>query len=391
MNYCIIVCIRRNNSFQNSLRAHIFLFAHVVLNKMQLNKFFMDMSSITKSKCQESFSEEIDFVVSWVDGNDPAWQKKRNQYRNNKEEDFRVERYRDWGLLKYWFRGVESFAPWVRKIHFICDQDPPDWLNLNHPKLHIVYHKDYIPEEYLPTFSSHPIELNCFRIPELSDKFVYFCDDMYVIQRMKPSDFFRKGLPVDCAALNPLPSNALSPDSNDKRIFYIPLNDTEYLNREFDFRTCIRKNPGKWYNIQYGNYLIRNIVLSFYSRFVGFFVFHLGQPYLKSSFEEAWRNNADILDETCRHHFRDDHDVSQSFIRYRQLAEGNFIPGKPINHAVFHISENNQQIVSTIRNQKFPMICLNDGAVPEESFESIKAELIESFDSILPHKSEFEL
>ena len=35
----------------------------------------------------------IDFVVTWVDGNDPN------------------VRFRDWDNMQYWFRAVEKFAP----------------------------------------------------------------------------------------------------------------------------------------------------------------------------------------------------------------------------------------------------------------------------------------
>ena len=332
----------------------------------------------------------IDFVISWVDGNDLNWQKRRNSVKNNNNEDFRIERYRDWGLLKYWFRSVEANAPWVRKIFFVCDQEPPSWLREDHPKLEIVRHETFIPQQYLPTFSSHPIELNSYRIPGLSEQFVYFCDDMFILKPMKPTDFFKSGLPVDCAGLNPIPTDDLAKKSKDKKIFYIPLNDVEYLNREFDFRLCIKKNPSKWFNPLYGSFFFRNLIFSSYSRFIGFYVFHLAQPYRKTAFEEAWQNNYDILNETCMHKFRDDHDVSQSFIRFRQLAQGKFIPGKPINHAAFHISEDNSEICSIIANQALPMICLNDGDINSASFEQIKKELIDSFDTVFPNKSRFE-
>ena len=232
--------------------------------------------------------EPIDFVVAWVDGSDPDWRRRKNQRRGQSDEDARLERYRDWGLLRYWFRGVERFTPWVRKVHFVCDQAVPDWLNTAHPKLHVVPHQDFIPARYLPTFSSHPIELNSFRIPGLSERFVYFCDDMFVIRPMKPEAFFRNGLPVDCAALNPLPCSDLAPGSSDKRIFYIPLNDVEYLNREYDFRACLKAHPAKWFHPSYGNYLLRNLFLACYPRFVGFYVFHLAQPYRLSAFADAW-------------------------------------------------------------------------------------------------------
>ena len=60
--------------------------------------------------------DKIDFVVLWVDGDDPAWQAERAQYLPKKTTASAPNRYRDWGLMPYWFRGVEKFAPWVNKI-----------------------------------------------------------------------------------------------------------------------------------------------------------------------------------------------------------------------------------------------------------------------------------
>ena len=60
----------------------------------------------------------VDIVIPWVDGNDEKWQKEKSKYDSSKGDDREI-RYRDWDLLQYWFRGVEKFAPWIRKVHFI--------------------------------------------------------------------------------------------------------------------------------------------------------------------------------------------------------------------------------------------------------------------------------
>ena len=61
---------------------------------------------------------DIDFVITWVDGNDPKWREEYRKYKDVDEEDFDV-RFRDWETLKYWFRGVEKYAPWVNKIYIV--------------------------------------------------------------------------------------------------------------------------------------------------------------------------------------------------------------------------------------------------------------------------------
>ena len=148
---------------------------------------------------------DIDFVVLWVDGNDPEWQKEKAKYQGKSLNDSNSSnRYRDWGLMPYWFRAVEKFAPWVRKIHFVTCGHLPDFLNTASPKLNIVKHSDFIPEEYLPTFSSHAIEMNIHRIPGLSEHFVYFNDDTFLLRPLSETAFFKDGLPCTSAVERPI-------------------------------------------------------------------------------------------------------------------------------------------------------------------------------------------
>lgn len=143
--------------------------------------------------------DAFDFVLLWVDGADPAWreEKRRALHRVGHaaamQMDDREARYREWGLLRYWFRGVERFAPWVRTIHFVTWGHLPPWLNTQHPKLHIVSHADYIPAAYLPTFNSNTIEWNFHRIPGLSERFVLFNDDFFSYECRKANGFLCRG------------------------------------------------------------------------------------------------------------------------------------------------------------------------------------------------------
>ena len=332
----------------------------------------------------------IDFVLPWVDGSDPEWQAKKARFTGSSETDSRGQRYRDWGTLRYWFRGVEQFAPWVRRVWFICDQEPPAWLRREHPKLRILRHEDYLPEAYRPAFSANPIELNLHRIGELSEEFVYFNDDMFLLQPIGEDFFFQNGLPRDCALLNPIPTTDLTGKSSYGRIITVHLNDAEYANRDYDFRATVKKHWRKWYNLKYGGSLIRNIMLSAWPRFVGFYEPHLPQPYLKSAYAEAWAADGDVLDETSRRPFRNDLDVNQWLIRHRQLIEGKFIPRKPLKNAVFDLKTAGAAAAETIRGQQQPMICINDGEMTEEEFTARREEILAAFGAILPGKSEFE-
>ena len=50
----------------------------------------------------------IDIVIPWVDGSDPVWQADHAKYRASKSADNHPARYREWGLFRYWFRGIEQ-------------------------------------------------------------------------------------------------------------------------------------------------------------------------------------------------------------------------------------------------------------------------------------------
>src|SRR5690625_416422 len=142
-------------------------------------------------------NNKIDFVICWVNGNDENWLREKEKYMPYFKNDDSHIRYRDWDNLQYWFRGVEQFAPWVNKIHFVTWGHLPEWLNVEHPKLNIVRHEDYIPHKYLPTFSARPIEINLHRIKKLEEQFVFFNDDMFIIKPTKATDFFKHGKPRD--------------------------------------------------------------------------------------------------------------------------------------------------------------------------------------------------
>lgn len=325
---------------------------------------------------------EIDFVIIWVDGADENWRKKRAKYKSSENVDNREIRYRDWELLKYWFRGVEKFAPWVRKVYFVSDDQCPVWLNKDNDKIRVVSHKDFIPVQYLPTFNSHVIELNLHRIEGLAEHFVYFNDDMFLLRAVKKTDFFKHGVPVDDALLNPIIATEISGIGN------IITNDVGVINANFSKRMTIKAAPWKWLNIKYGTKLLRTLFLLPWRHFVGFYNDHLPQPFLKSVFDEVWQKEPECMERTCNHKFRDcQRDVSQWLIRFWQLASNRFYPGNPHRGKDINIMAEDAQKI--ILRQKYKMICMNDA---EEvcDFEQKKKQLMWAFEQILPDKSSFE-
>ena len=222
-------------------------------------------------------ANQIDIVLPWVNGSDSDWIKRFNEYSVNGGDSNKI-RFRDWDLLRYWFRSIEKFMPWVGRIHFITSGELPEWLNTDHPQLHWVKHQDYIPHEFLPTFSSHTIELNIHRIESLSENFIYFNDDFFIIKPLSPSRFFKNNLPCDYGVMTAKPASG--------GIIHIAINNLDILDRNFEKQKVMRKNFCKWFSPKYGTKVLNNILLYPWTEFSGFIDPHIPYSFLKSTFSE---------------------------------------------------------------------------------------------------------
>lgn len=330
---------------------------------------------------------KIDFVIMWVDGEDPEWIAERNKYIFGTQDDVRERRYRNWDNLQYWFRGIDKFAPWVNKVFFVTCGQIPAWLNVDHPKLRIVKHDEYIPQEYLPLFNSSAIEIMINRIKDLSEQFVLFNDDIFLIRETREDDFFINGYPCDSAALN-IHSVVLG-----KTDIYASLQATGLVNKYFDMHRCILKNFSKWFNPRYGRAILRTLYLFPCKVFPEIRQFHLPNSFLKSTFDEVWKREPELFLDTCSHRFRNKLDYTQWSMRNWQIASGNFKP-RPVDIGkCFTIGEGDDTVEDCIRymrKSKGKIICMNDGQLTPDEFNRSKALLLEEFQRMLPEKSSYE-
>lgn len=329
---------------------------------------------------------DIDFVITWVDMNAPEWQVEFSKYadnKNNSKNGVSKARFRDNGLLKYWFRGVEMFAPWVRKIHFVTCGQKPKWLDSNNPKIHLVNHEDIIPSRFLPTYNSVVIERYIHKIPGLAEHFVYFNDDFYIINYIRKERFFKNGLPCDIAVFDcNLPWST----------WYKTLkNNIRIINRHFDKREVMAKHHDKWFDKNYGFRARWNYILKFYDKFITLRVPHNAQPYLKSTFEEVWEKAETELTETSHNRFRASNDYTPELFRTWQICQGNFYPlNTYIDTKMFPLMICPKQAIKAIYGRSYTLICLNDN-VHIHNYDQIMDEIRNAFQHILPEKSSFEI
>lgn len=142
-------------------------------------------------------TQKIDMVIPYVDNTDRVWQKAfvdfcRYHHLERKIADLHTDRYEDIGLINYQLKLINKYMPFVDTIYLLlmnkeqAPQNLPD-------NVKIVYHAQFIPQRYLPTFNSTTIEMFLWNIPNVSEYFIYANDDMLPFKPLKESDFFENG------------------------------------------------------------------------------------------------------------------------------------------------------------------------------------------------------
>lgn len=334
---------------------------------------------------------KIDFVVTWLDSNDPQWKADYAKYRKIKVKEDKA-RFRNWDLFKYWFRSIEKYAPWVNKVFIVTNGKFPDWIKPNHPKLVLVKHSDYMPNDLLPVFNSRPIELYMHKIPGLSEHFVYFNDDCYLNAPVTPEYFFKDGLP--CDNNEELMSNKPSYNPlNRFNIRIIEYCDVAVLNYHFNRKDIVKASPKRWFGKHLGmKGLIKSLLLYPGNHFEYFARRHNEQPFLKSTFEEAWEHETEMLSKSCTR-FRADVSLNPYFIRYWQFATNKFYPVK-FDTSKFYILKKDdlKYIKRTLNNPQIKSLCLNDSMLmPDNEYDEVFSFVNEELKKKFPNKSSFEI
>lgn len=142
---------------------------------------------------------EVDAVYMWVSGADPAWQERQQAaFRKLHLQDPTIDeaaqsavRYRDRGELRASMRSLEMYAPWIRRIFLVTDDQHPDWLDLSSDRVTVVDHRQIFSDpSVLPCFNSRAIGSQLHRIPGLAEHYLVVNDDVMFNRAVSPYDFF---------------------------------------------------------------------------------------------------------------------------------------------------------------------------------------------------------
>ena len=141
---------------------------------------------------------DVDVVYLWVDGDDPAWRRRRTatiarareQSVQPPEGALDLKRFQSRDELRYSLRSVSAYAPWVRQIWLVTDQQLPSWLDHAVPGLSVVDHRELFSEHELPVFNTRALETRLHTIPGLAEHYLYFNDDMFLGREVEKDLFF---------------------------------------------------------------------------------------------------------------------------------------------------------------------------------------------------------
>ncbi|MGZ3235952.1 MAG: Stealth CR1 domain-containing protein [Burkholderiaceae bacterium] len=137
----------------------------------------------------------VDIVITWVDGSDPHWRRKKSQYRPDRRHSLLTAdvegRYRCNEELRFLLRSIDRYWRMPGRIFLVTDQQVPSFIR-SHPRLVVVDHREFMAPDVLPVFSSIAIEANLHRIRDLSEYYVVFNDDQFLTRQVCFDDFFWK-------------------------------------------------------------------------------------------------------------------------------------------------------------------------------------------------------
>lgn len=334
----------------------------------------------------------IDFVVLWCDSSDSKWLEEMAFWKekiSGEKVDIDADRYRDWGIFKYWFRAVEKYAPWVRKVHLVTNGQVPDFLDLSNSKIQLVVHKDYMKASSIPTFNSHAIEMQIPYIEDLAEQFVYFNDDIFLVDYVSPEHFFKEGKRVDLfcerSFIRYYDSVFYRIIATNRRVF------NEYVNG--NKRKYIKKNIGfkKWFSFKLPfNYFISNLFYFIVAdKFVGFSIEHGASPFFKSECLEAIGKFEKIYNDTINEKLRGPNQINQYLFRYWSILKGSYVIDKKAGCCFFLINDLKKIYRGFEHGFKYPIICLNDSSHIKD-FDDIKDSVISILDKRFPNKCSFE-
>lgn len=318
--------------------------------------YHSDSSSAPKfsSASKRAENPDIDLIITYVNGSDRHWV--RDYIKTTGITMPSATRFRSWGTLKYLFRGISRYMPFVRQIVLVVARPSqvPLWVDTN--KVRIVYHEDFIPKNLLPTFNSCTIESFFWNIKGLSDKIIYFNDDMFPIGDMDISTFFTGDSPN------------------------IKFTEPRTYSKDNIYHSQCRSGM---------DMITKALNLPTFEKGKIIRPYHISTSMTMESMKKVGELcETDIISHSSS--LRLVNNVNQYIYSYYQYFAGEYEP-KIVNYKYFEIYEKTiKDISNEILSGNYQMLCLNDTDKIKD-YNRVRYLLTEAFSKKYPAKCEYEL
>ena len=308
----------------------------------------------------------VDAVYTWVDGSDPAWQARRAAAapEHTGPQTANDSRYVANDELRHSLRSVHAYAPWLRRIFIVTDDQVPGWLDTADDRVTVVSHREIFGTDgVLPTFNSQAIESRLHHIPGLAEHFLYLNDDVFFARPTTPEMFFTSG-----GLTRFFPSPGALMGSGERTGDDLPVNAAGKNTRTLIERT-------------FGVRVTRKMR-------------HTPHPCRRSVLAElAERFPAEVA-ATARHQFRHPEDVAlpSSLVHFWAWLTGRGVPS-PIGYHYLDLAEPETPIrlAKLLRLRNVDVFCLNDTDADEATAAEQAALLREFLPAYFPVRSPYEL
>ncbi|WP_440694324.1 stealth family protein [Clavibacter nebraskensis] len=283
---------------------------------------------------------DIDMVFSWVDGNDPEFQKRRAERMKDVvvgEGDDSEARFRQIDELKYALRSVYLFAPWVRRIFIVTDSPKPSWL-ADHPGVTFVRSEEFFTDPAaLPTHNSQAVESQLQHIPGLSEHFLYSNDDMFFGRPVQPGMFFSPG------------------------------GITKFI--EASTRIGLGDNDSDRSGFENSARVNRRLLMDRFGRLITRHLEHAATPLRKSVLLELEQEFAEDFHRTQLSRFRSSTDISVTNSLYHYYAQMTARAVQQESAKVTYVDTTSRAgldlLPGLLKRRSQDFFCLNDGSFPE--------------------------
>ena len=233
----------------------------------------------------------IDAVITWVDGSDQEYKKKIEKHLSTSTNY--KKQYLQANEIEYCVKSILKFAPFIRKIFIVTDNQKPSFSSLENliasNKVKVVDHKEIFKgyEKYLPTFNIRSIDAVLNRLEDLSERCVSFNDDVFLVDKICEEDWFVK----DKAVL--MGKWARSYSINPLKVL------SGKFKKIFGLRPSFNASQSKAANIS-----------GFKKEY--FKSYHAARPQIKSVIKEFYHKNPESIIDQIKYRFRN----SEQFMPY---------------------------------------------------------------------------